>query len=153
MSTFIGEVSKTLGILPIDITIGKKTALSAFFMIDSTVNYNILLGSDCIHANWCVSSSLHQFLLFWKGNEVEVVRADKQPFMATTNSIEAKYYDQEFGPIKFASRRKDGVPRKAYMDSKGFVEIQKGAAKLLKLTTIMPYRPMSSPNIKEIDDD
>ena len=35
MSTFIGEVSKTLGILPIDITIGSKTALSALFMIDS----------------------------------------------------------------------------------------------------------------------
>ena len=53
------EVSKTLGILPIDITIGSKTALSAFFVIDSTANYNILLGRDWIHANWCVSSSLH----------------------------------------------------------------------------------------------
>ena len=30
MSAFIGEVSKTLGILPIDITIGSKTALFAF---------------------------------------------------------------------------------------------------------------------------
>ena len=29
VSTFTGEVSKTLGILPIDITIGSKTALSA----------------------------------------------------------------------------------------------------------------------------
>ena len=74
---FIGEVSKILGILPIYITIGSKTALFAFFVIDSTVNYNILLGRDWIHANWCVSSSVHQFLLFWKGNDVEVVRADK----------------------------------------------------------------------------
>ena len=30
MSAFIGEVSKTLGILPIDITIDSKTPLSAF---------------------------------------------------------------------------------------------------------------------------
>ena len=59
MSTFIGEVSKTLGILPIDITIGSTNALSALFVINSTTNYNILLGSDWIHANWCVSSSLH----------------------------------------------------------------------------------------------
>ena len=44
MSAFIGEVSKTLGILPIDITIGSKIALSFFFAIDSTTNYNILLG-------------------------------------------------------------------------------------------------------------
>ena len=123
MSAFIGEVSKTLGILPIDITIGSTNALSTFFVIDSTTNYNILLGSDWIHANWCVSSSLHQFLLFRKGNEVEVVRADKQPFIAATGTMEAKYYDQEFGLIKFTSRRKDEMLRKAYMDSKGFMEI------------------------------
>ena len=43
---FTGEVSKTLGILPIDITIGSKPALSAFFVIDSIANYNILLGRD-----------------------------------------------------------------------------------------------------------
>ena len=107
-------------------------------MIDSTINYNILLGRNWIHANWCVSSSLHQFLMFWKGNEVEVVRADKQPFIAATSYVEARYYDQEFGPIKFTSRRKDGIPRKAYMDSKGFVEIRKEAAKLLKVTKIVP---------------
>ena len=77
VSAFTREVSKTLAILPIDITIGNKTALSTFFVIDSTTNYNILLGRDWIHANWCVSSSFHQFLLFGKGNEVEVVRANK----------------------------------------------------------------------------
>ena len=51
MYAFTREVSKTLRILPIDITIGSKTALSAFFVIDSTTNYNILLGRDWIHAN------------------------------------------------------------------------------------------------------
>ena len=51
MSAFTGEVSKTLGILPIDITIGNKTALSTFFVIDSTANYNILLWRDWIQAH------------------------------------------------------------------------------------------------------
>ena len=46
VSAFTREVSKTLGILPIDITIGSKTALSAFFVTDFTANYNILLGRD-----------------------------------------------------------------------------------------------------------
>ena len=46
VSAFTGEVSKTLGILPIDITIGSKTTLSIFFVIDSTSNYNIFLGRD-----------------------------------------------------------------------------------------------------------
>ena len=63
---------------------------------------------------------------------MEVVREDKQPFMEAIGSMEAMYYDQEFGPIKFTGKRKDGVPRKANMDSKGFVDIQKEAAKLLK---------------------
>ena len=153
VSAFIEEVSKTLGILPIDITIGSKTALSAIFVIDPTTNYNILLGNDWIHANWCVSSSLHQFLLFWKGNEVEVMRADKKPFIIATGSMKARYYDQEFGSIKFTRRRKDRVPRKAYMDLKGFVEIQRETLELLKVTTIMHYRPMSDPIIEEIDDD
>ena len=96
---------------------------------------------------------LHKFLLFWKGNEVEVVRADKQPFMATTGSVEAKCYDQEFCPINCTSRRKDGILRKAYMDSKGSVEIRNEEAKLLKVTTIVPYRPIRGPIIEEIDDD
>ena len=39
------------------------------------------------------------------------------------------------------------------MDSKGFVEIQKEVAKLLKVTTIVPYRPTSGLIIEEIADD
>ena len=73
--------------------------------------------------------------------------------MVVTGSMEARYYDQEFSLIKFTSRRKDKVLRKAYIDSNGSMEIQKEAAKLLKKTIIVPYRPMSSPIIKEIDDD
>ena len=84
---------------------------------------------------------------------MEVVRVDKQPFMVATGSVEVKYYDQEFGLIKFTSRRKDGIPRKAYMDSKGSVEIRKEKVKLLKVTIIVPYRPMSGPIIEEINGD
>ena len=46
VSTFIGEISKTLGVLPIDIIVASKTSLSAFFVINSTANYNALLGRD-----------------------------------------------------------------------------------------------------------
>ena len=38
------------------------------------------------------------------------------------------------------------------MDSKGSVEIQKEVAKLLKVPTIVPYKPTSGPIIEEIDD-
>ena len=40
---------------------------------------------------------------------MELVRADKQPFIAVESFVKAMYYDQEFGPIKFTSRRKDRV--------------------------------------------
>ena len=100
-----------------------------------------------------MSSSLYQFLLSWKGNEVEVVQVDKQPFMAATCFVEAMYYDQEFSPIMFTSRRKDRISRKEYMDSKGTVEILKEAGKLLKVITIVPYRSMKFPIIEKIDDD
>ena len=73
--------------------------------------------------------------------------------MATTGSVEARFYDQKFSLIKFTSRRKDGVPRKAYMDLKSSMGIQKEEVKLLKVTTIVPYRPMSGLIIEEIDDD
>ena len=84
---------------------GSKISLSTFFVINSTANYNALLGRDWIHANWCVSSSFHQFLLFLKRDEVEVVWVDKQPFIGTLDSVEASYYDQEFGPIKFKGKK------------------------------------------------
>ena len=35
-----------------------------------------------------VCRSLHKFLLFWKGDEVEVVWADKQPFIVTLDFLE-----------------------------------------------------------------
>ena len=84
---------------------------------------------------------------------MELVWVDKKLFMVATGSVEAKYYDQEFGHIKFISRRKDGIPRKTYTDSKGFVEIRNEATKLLKVITIVSYRSMSSLIIEEIDDD
>ncbi len=64
VSAFIGEVSKTLGVLLIEATMGSKSSTTAFFVICSTVNYQALLGRDWIHANLCVPSSLHHFLLF-----------------------------------------------------------------------------------------
>ena len=51
MSAFTREISKTLGVLPIDISVGSKNSFSTFFVINYIVNYNALLGRDWIHAN------------------------------------------------------------------------------------------------------
>ena len=131
---------------------GSKTSLSAFFVINSTINYNALLERDWIYANWCVLSSIHQFLLFWKGDEITVVWANKQPFIATSDSVKANYYDQDFGPIKFKGKKNDEVLSEIYMESRDTGEIQDQVAKLSKKTTIVPFMPIKGTIIEEIDD-
>jgi hypothetical protein len=49
--------------------------------------YNLLLGRDWIHANGCVSSTLHQCLVQWLGDEVEVVVV-KDPVCVATAEAE-----------------------------------------------------------------
>lgn len=43
-SDFFGEVTQTKGILPNELTVGKRTVLAAFFVVDITSSYNALLG-------------------------------------------------------------------------------------------------------------
>ena len=47
-----------------------------------------------------------------------MVWADKKPFIATSDFIEASYYDQEFGLIKFKGKKKNRTLRKIYMESR-----------------------------------
>jgi hypothetical protein len=50
-------------------------------------NFSLILGCDWIHANQCVPSTLHQFLIQWIGNEVEIVHGDtSSSFIATADS-------------------------------------------------------------------
>ena len=76
---------------------------------------------------------------------------DKQPFIATSYSLEANYYDQEFNLIKFKGKKKNGALREIYMELRDTGEIQDLAAKLLKATTIVPFRPIKGLIIEEID--
>jgi hypothetical protein len=49
---------------------------TSFFIVNSKSTYNVLLGRDLIHANYCIPSTMHQCLIQWDGDEVEVVHAD-----------------------------------------------------------------------------
>ena len=59
----------------VELTIGNKTLLTTFFVIDGKGSYNLLLGRDWIHANCCVPSTMHQCLIQWHGDDVELVHA------------------------------------------------------------------------------
>jgi hypothetical protein len=76
LSDFNGEALEAQGILNIDLTMGSKIVPTSFFIISSKSMYTVLLGRDWIHANCCIPSTMHQCLIQWDGDEVEVFHAD-----------------------------------------------------------------------------
>jgi hypothetical protein len=76
LSRFSGEPAEAKGTVSKELTIGSKTLPITFFMVEVKGRYNVLLGRDWIHANACVPLTLHQCVIQWVGNEVEVVTAD-----------------------------------------------------------------------------
>jgi hypothetical protein len=76
LSDFNGQASEAQGVLNVDLTVGSKTILTSFFIISRNSTYTVLLRRDWIHANYCIPSTMHQCLIQWDGDEVEVVHAD-----------------------------------------------------------------------------
>jgi hypothetical protein len=73
LSGFSGEAGDAKGFISNELTVGSKTVPMAFFVVDVKGRYNVLLGRDWIHANGCVPSTVHQCVIQWVGDEVEVV--------------------------------------------------------------------------------
>ncbi|KAM2637679.1 hypothetical protein EV1_022143 [Malus domestica] len=108
MSSFVGDKSKTKGVLPLTVNIAGRIHMTAFFMVDSKTEYNALLGRDWIHQTSCIPSSLYQVLVFWDGKSVTVHPVDSQPF--ETNMIQAQYYDDHVGYITLQGFNDEGRP-------------------------------------------
>jgi hypothetical protein len=83
LSDFNGQASDAQGVLNVDLTVGRKTIPTTFFIVDSKSTYAVLLGRDWIHANCCIPSTMHQCLIQWDGDEVEVVHADDTAEVST----------------------------------------------------------------------
>jgi hypothetical protein len=86
LNGFTGHPTEAKGIICRELTVGSKTVPMAFFMVDMKGCYNMLLGWDWIHANKCVPSTLHQCIIQWIGDEVEVVQADEEVCVAVSES-------------------------------------------------------------------
>jgi hypothetical protein len=84
---------KTQGVTSIKLTIRTMTLATAFFVAEIEGNCSIVLDGDWIHANQCVSSTLHQMLLQWVGNEVEIVHADTSACIAMVDAPVLCTYD------------------------------------------------------------
>jgi hypothetical protein len=76
---------KPKGVLNMDLTVGNKTILTKFFIINGKGSYSLLHGRDCIHTKCCILSTIHHVLLNWIGDQVEILSADIIVNMTTTN--------------------------------------------------------------------
>ena len=86
LSGFSGELSEGKGVISMELTVGSKMLPTAFFVVDVKGRYNILLVRDWIHPNCYVPSTLHQCLIQWVDDEVEVIRADNSACIAMTEA-------------------------------------------------------------------
>ena len=73
---FSGNILVTKGAICVELTVGSKSLPTTFFVVDARGTYSLLLGRDWIHANCYVSSTMHQSLIQWIGDDVEVVPTD-----------------------------------------------------------------------------
>ena len=109
---FAGNPSDTRGAVHVELMIGSKTLITTFFVIDGKGAYSLLLGRDWIHANCCIPSTMHQILIQWVGENVEIVHADDSVSVAATEPVywECDDYDcfsgkvWEEGPVNVFSR-------------------------------------------------
>jgi hypothetical protein len=74
------------GIDSMELTVGSKSLATTFFIVEVQGKYSVILGHDWIHANHCIPSSLHQFLIQWIDDEVDVVYADASAYIALADT-------------------------------------------------------------------
>jgi hypothetical protein len=83
---FEGNVSPTQGAICVELTIGSKTLPTAFFVIKGRGSYNLLLGRDWIQANCCIPSTMHQGIIQWIRDSVEMVKGETSLTVAATEA-------------------------------------------------------------------
>jgi hypothetical protein len=92
LNDFAGNPSDTKGCVHVDLMIGSKTLLTTFFVIEDKGAYNLLLGRDWIHANCCIPSTMHQQLVQWVDDDIEVVQADDSVSIA---NVEPAFWEYQ----------------------------------------------------------
>jgi hypothetical protein len=81
-----GNPMEARGVVSMEFTVGSKSLAIVFFVVKLQGNYSVILGRDWIHANTCVLSYLHKFLIQWIDDEIEVVHADASAYIALADA-------------------------------------------------------------------
>ncbi|KAM2427437.1 hypothetical protein ACFXTH_001528 [Malus domestica] len=118
VSSFSGAITKTLGILPLEVDLGSKQIMLAFFVVDCTSTYGALLEKDWIHQSLAIPSTLHQQMAVYHEANAEgpgfweMVEAESRPFLPTSNVAETSFYNPNVGILKCSGTDENGRPTK-----------------------------------------
>jgi hypothetical protein len=96
LNDFAGNSLDTKGCVHVDLMIGSKTLLTTFLVIEGEGAYSLLLGRDWIHANCCIPSTMHQQLVQWVDDDVEIVQADDSISVANMQPAFREYQGIDF---------------------------------------------------------
>jgi hypothetical protein len=86
------------GVISIELTIGSKSLTTTFVEVQD--NYSVILGRDWIHANRCIPSTLHHFLIQWIDDEIEVVHMNASAYIGLADATA----DWQHGSARCLSR-------------------------------------------------
>jgi hypothetical protein len=92
LNDFARNPSDTKGCVHVDLMIGSKTLLTTFLVIEGKGAYSLLLGRDWIHANCCIPSTMHQQLVQWVDDDIELVQADDSVSVA---NVELAFWEYQ----------------------------------------------------------
>jgi hypothetical protein len=81
-----GNPMEVWGVISMELTVGSESLATAFFIVEVQGNYSVILGRDWIHANHCIPSTLHQFLIQWIDYKVEVVHANASAYITLADA-------------------------------------------------------------------
>ncbi|KAM1044172.1 hypothetical protein ACFX2A_036146 [Malus domestica] len=118
VSSFSRAIIRTHGILHLEVDLGSKQIMMAFFVVYCTSTYGALLGRDWIHQSLAIPSTLHQHVAIYheEGNERpgfwEMVEAESRQFLPTANVAEASFYDPNVGILQCSGADENGRPTK-----------------------------------------
>jgi hypothetical protein len=110
-----GQPMGAKGIISMELTVGSKMLATTFFVAEIQGNFSLNLGCAWIHGNQCVPSTLHQFLIQWVGDEVEIVHGDASASVAVADSSTMDNHENlkcltslDLSNLKFIDSTKDG---------------------------------------------
>jgi hypothetical protein len=75
------------GVVSMELTVGSKSLVTTFFVVKVQGNYSVILDHDWIRANCCIPSTLHQFLVQWIDDEIEVVHTNASAYIAVADAM------------------------------------------------------------------